>query len=81
MEAGRGLMMIRSGPWKLIDGPGSGGFSKSPEPGPGDPPGQLYNLREDPAERDNLYQKNPDKAAELSRLMKAIVDAQATRSH
>lgn len=81
MEAGRGLMMIRSGPWKLIDGPGSGGFSKSPESRPGDPPGQLYNLHEDPAERNNLYQKHPDKTAELLRLMKAIVDAPATRSH
>jgi arylsulfatase A-like enzyme len=82
MQSGsNGAMVIRAGDWKLIDRPGSGGFSKSPKPQPGDPPGQLYNLRDDPAERDNLYQKHPDRVAGLTSLMRAIVDSPASRSN
>ncbi|HSP41525.1 MAG TPA: arylsulfatase [Luteolibacter sp.] len=81
MQSGsKGAMVIRAGDWKLIDRPGSGGFSKSPKPQPGDPPGQLYNLRDDPAERNNLYRERPDRVAELTRLMKAIVDSPASRN-
>jgi arylsulfatase A-like enzyme len=82
MRAGSSsAMMIRSGDWKLIDQLGSGGFSdpKTIRPGPGDPSGQLYNLRDDPAERTNLFQKHPDRVAELERLMKAIVDSPSSR--
>jgi arylsulfatase A-like enzyme len=84
MRAGSSsAMMIRSGDWKLIDQLGSGGFSdpKTIRPGPGDPSGQLYNLRDDPAERTNLYQKHPDRVAGLARLMKAIVDSPSSRPH
>ena len=82
MQSGSsGAMTIRSGDWKLIDQPGSGGFSKSPKLQAGDPPGQLYNLRDDPAERNNLFQKQPERVAELTRLMKQIVNAPASRPH
>jgi arylsulfatase A len=62
MESGNGLMMIRSGPWKLIAGLGSGGFSKpsSLKPGPGDPAGQLYHLLDDPAETTNRFGEQPE---------------------
>ncbi|MCH8923670.1 MAG: arylsulfatase, partial [Planctomycetes bacterium] len=45
IRSGGGLMTIRMGDWKLIDGLGSGGFSRPRrvKPGRGDPPGQLYN--------------------------------------
>lgn len=66
-------MVIRSGDWKLIDRPGSGGFSKSDAPDPGDPPGQLYNLREDPGETRNLYQQHPQRVADLNHQMEAII--------
>lgn len=79
IQAASGAMMIRSGDWKLIDQPGSGGFSKFPEPQPDDPPGQLYNLRRDPAERNNLYQKETERVAELTRLMNQIVNTPASR--
>lgn len=82
MRAGSSsAMLIRSGDWKLINQLGSGGFSnpKTVKPGPGDPAGQLYNLRDDPAERNNLYLKHPDRVAELTRLMKEIVDSPASR--
>ncbi|MGY8767392.1 MAG: sulfatase-like hydrolase/transferase, partial [Pirellulales bacterium] len=56
------MMTIRSGDWKLINGLGSGGFSKPKhiKPGPGDPQGQLYNLAEDINETTNLYLKHPE---------------------
>lgn len=72
-----GLKAIRMGPWKLIAGLGSGGFSKPArtQPGPGDPVGQLYNLDEDPGETKNLYAEKPDVVArlltELGRIEKA----------
>lgn len=80
MQSGSGgLMTIRAGDWKLIDHPGSGGFSESPKSQPADPPGQLYNLREDPAERNNLFHAHPERVVELTRLMKQIVTARASR--
>lgn len=75
-----GAMTIRSGDWKLIDQPGSGGFSEDTLAPTGGPAGQLYNLRDDPAERDNLYRKQPDRVMKLSRLMKVIVESPASRS-
>ena len=55
-----GMFAIRVGSWKLIEGLGSGGFSK---PARIDPDGQatpyqLYNLAKDPAEKDNVADKN-----------------------
>jgi arylsulfatase A-like enzyme len=66
----RGLVAIREGPWKLIPGPGSGGWSK----GGDDRPGQLYQLGNDLAETNNLYATHPDKVAELTELMQRLVD-------
>ena len=69
-------MMIRSGDWKLINHLGSGGFSKPNriEPGPGDPPGQLYNLADDPGETNNVYLQYPEIVARLKAEMKQIID-------
>jgi arylsulfatase A-like enzyme len=57
-----GTHSIRVGPWKLIPGLGSRGFSEPRRvtPGPGDPAGQLYNLAEDPGETTNLYDQHPE---------------------
>jgi arylsulfatase A-like enzyme len=82
MQAGSSsAMMIRSGDWKLINQLGSGGFSqpKTIKPGPGDPQGQLYNLREDPAETNNLYLKHPEIFARLEAEMKRIVKVGQSR--
>jgi arylsulfatase A-like enzyme len=76
MQAGSSsAMVIRSGDWKLIDQLGSGGFSepKRIKPGPGEPAGQLYNLREDPAETANLYLKRPEIVARLTSEMRRIL--------
>ena len=69
-----GFLTIRSGPWKLIDGLGSGGFSKPAriDPQPGGPEGQLFNLDDDPRETVNLWSSRPDLVerlrAELNRV-------------
>ena len=67
-HSGSGVFAIRRGPWKLIEGSGPGR-----EAGTGDkaasPAGQLYNLRTDPAEKENLYDKHPDVVKELHALL------------
>ena len=55
--------------WKLIFGPGSGGWSK----GRDNLPAQLYNLRDDLGERKNLYAQRPEKVKELTGLMETLV--------
>jgi len=82
MQAGSSpAMMIRSGDWKLINQLGSGGFSKpsSIKPKPGDPAGQLYNLRNDLAETSNLYLKHPEIVARLEAEMQRIKAGTQTR--
>ncbi len=81
MAAGGGTMLIRDGDWKLINALGSGGFSnpRRRKPQPGDPPGQLYNLVEDKAEKNNLYLEKPDIVARLNAKLNNIRKSQRTR--
>ena len=76
IRSGGGLMTIRMGDWKLIDGLGSGGFSKPRRvtPGRGDPPGQLYNLADDLGETKNLYLQKP---RVVQRLLKKLAEIRA----
>jgi arylsulfatase A-like enzyme len=76
----RGQFQIRQGEWKYLDHKGSGGndYTDSllvryqlPEKAP-DAPGQLYNLAEDPGERNNLYFANPEKRTELQQLLQEL---------
>jgi len=56
-----GVFAVRQGPWKLIlENQDSGGWVRpsGSRPKPGSP-GQLYNLNEDPAEQNNLFDKHP----------------------
>lgn len=71
VTVGRGMRSIQDGTWKLIDGLGSGGFTPPAyiEPGPGDPPGQLYNLKEDLSETINLWDEYPEVVEHLSRML------------
>lgn len=75
LKSGRGLMTIRRGPWKLIEGDGSGGFSdRGRSGGRGkDFRGQLYHLGEDLGETNNLIEQRPEVVeslrAELSRIV------------
>jgi len=66
-----GDFAIRKGKWKLLTIPGSGGWSfpnikKDLE---GLPPVQLYDMENDPAEKNNLFDKHPDVVKELQALL------------
>ena len=83
MQAGMvaSTMTIRSGDWKLITGPGSGGFSQPKQftPGANDPAGQLYNLAEDLGETNNLYAQYPDIVTRLKSELQQIVGSEAVK--
>ncbi len=77
-----GSFSIRKGDWKLEVCPGSGGWS-APRPKEavklGLPPVQLYNLKKDIAEENNVYKQNPEKVRELyGLLMKCVDDGRST---
>jgi arylsulfatase A-like enzyme len=78
---GGGLMTIRSGRWKLIEGLGSGGFSQPAkiQPGPGEPEGQLYDLQADLAETTNRFAGEPQVVARLRAEMRRLVAAGRSR--
>jgi len=73
-HSGGGKFGIRDGEWKYIEGLGSGGFSepKFPASKPGEPEGQLYNLKSDPQEQENLYFAKPEKVIEMKAKLKQI---------
>jgi len=74
-HSGSGKFAIRKGPWVLIDAP-TGDDNKEPdwfkkERGytPHDQPGELFDLRQDPAERTTLYAERPEIVAKLKALL------------
>ena len=63
-----GSFSIRQGDWKLCLSAGSGGWSAPREPEAKKqqlPPMQLYNLKSDRGEQQNLVKQNPAKVNEL----------------
>lgn len=81
MASGNRTMMVRMGDWKLIEGLGSGGFSKPArvKPSPGGPTGQLYNLADDLDESENLFDKHPEIVKRLRDELNRVKDS--GRSH
>jgi len=71
-----GMFSIRQGPWKMIAGLGSGGFTdpRRIEPDPSGPHGQLYHMSDDVGETTNLWQQRPDVVDRLSGLLQTCVD-------
>jgi len=71
-HSSRAYFAVRQGDWKLIEGLGSGGFSKpaSVSPETDGPTGQLYNLHDDPGEEVNLYLHRPDVRERLALSLK-----------
>jgi arylsulfatase A-like enzyme len=79
-----GDFSLRSGEWKLLLSPGSGGWSY-PRPGRDTlalstlPPIQLYNMQTDPAETDNLYRQHPEITRKLKEtLLRYISEGRST---
>ncbi len=74
MRSGSGFMTVRVGDWKLIDGLGSGGFTKPNriKPKGGKAPGQLYNLKDDLGETTNLYAERPEIVERLRKTLAQV---------
>ena len=77
-----GTFALRSGPWKLIQGLGSGGFTqpKTLKPEQDGPTGQLYHLGRDPFESTNLWLAEPEIVARMQARLQAQRDAGRTRA-
>ena len=77
-----GYFAIRKGDWKLIMCAGSGGWT-SPKPGKeedGLPVVQLYNMKNDLSEKENLQSMYPEKVIELKKLLtKSIKEGRTTK--
>ncbi len=73
-----GSFAIRKGNWKLILCPGSGGWSvprpDDPEANEGLPGYQLYNLKNDPGEKENLLASHPDVVQDLKSLLTKYIE-------
>lgn len=72
-----GRFAIREGQWKLILGPGSGGYGTEPSDETaikqGLPSVQLYNLKEDPGETTNLQADHPAIVERLKNFLEQYV--------
>jgi len=65
-----GTFAIRKGDWKLIDAKGSGGWTLPENDCEAKAmPQQLYNIKQDPKEQQNLYATYPEKVKELNHLL------------
>lgn len=58
------MFAVRKGDWKLVLGNGSGG-RQQPKGRRFQPPWQLFNLKEDPGETEDLYYSEGETAEEL----------------
>jgi arylsulfatase A-like enzyme len=67
-HSGDGMFAIRMGDWKLIEGLGSGGFTRPKRQSPEEEgaTGQLYNLAADPGETTNLWESEPEMVERLT---------------
>jgi arylsulfatase A len=65
-----GTPALRSGSWKYIPAPGSGGWGKG---GDQSQPVQLYNLSDDLGETKNLAAAMPEKVAEMNALLEKLI--------
>lgn len=79
-HSSRDYFVVRQGPWKLITGLGSGGFSRpSVVEAKDEMLGQLYHLNQDPGERENRFLQHPEKVKELSTLLQRYRDTGRSR--
>ena len=77
-----GTFAVRVGDWKLIEGNlGSGGFSapRVVKPVAGKPAGQLYNLKDDPSEANNVWDDHPQVVEKLLAELNKIRDTGRSR--
>lgn len=75
----KGYFAIRKGDWVLLDCRGSGGWTLSEKDAENFSPLQLYNIREDIKEQENLADKYPNIAAELYDVLKHSISEGRSR--
>lgn len=80
MDAFHGQHAIRQGPWKLIPFQGGGGWDWAPKSDPNVPPGQIYNVDDDPGETRNLYTEKPELVQILTDLLEQTLQGKRTHS-
>lgn len=73
-----GMFAIRDGDWKLVLGNGSGG-REQPRGKPFQKPYQLFNLANDPGEKQNVIDNHAQVAAELENKCLAIIEKDRSR--
>lgn len=67
-----GMFALRSGPWKLIAGNGSGG-RQQPKGKPFQKPFQLFHLGDDPGEANNVAAQHADVVADLTKQLESLM--------
>jgi arylsulfatase A len=74
LHSEKGLFALRDGPWKFIEGLGSGGFTQpqTVAHAAGEPPGALYHLANDPGETRNLWTREPAVVQRMQRRLNAL---------
>ncbi len=81
-HSGHGYFAIRQDRWKLVFGPGSGGWSKPTYKEANEqslPPVQLYDMAADIGEKSNLQAKHPEVVDRLTKLLeKYVADGRST---
>jgi arylsulfatase A-like enzyme len=80
-HSGSGMFAIRSREWKLVEGLGSGGFTPPahPQPKPGQPDVQLFDLRTDRLEQTNVAAAQPEIVRALRAKLREIQLSGRTR--
>lgn len=75
-HSGSGHFAIRKGKWKLNLLRGSGGSLEPTKftPEEGEPPFELYDMVNDPSEKTNLYDENPEVVASLFKEMQLNIE-------
>ena len=73
-HSSKGYFALRIGEWKYIEGLGSGGFTQPAiiAPEDGGPTGQLFNMKQDPSEENDLFSENQEKVSELKSMLDEI---------
>ena len=72
----QGIPALRSGSWKYISAPGSGGWGKG---GHQSEPVQLYDLANDIGETNNLAAAMPEKVIEMQAVLEKLITAGRSR--
>ena len=73
---------LREGDWKYVEGRGSGGFGRRPkiEVAASDPAkGQLYNLKRDERETQNVYTQYPERVEHFQQTMERLRSSHSLR--